>query len=228
MSAVGEKMAPVNWTIAEKLAVRDAAREAWDTDFTSNMKAVADKIAESITLTIFEALGSRLADSYAPPLSADAALHLNYSLALKRDSGKIKEWAKEGAELKPFKEWFQAFEAASQKRKEGHIGDIEFASKSFVRVADKNIEIDYFQGHMSKIGHLLTKSITANLEAFAAQPDNKALRYKVEWYKKAEKIISNPSNLNDDLLTVTVWTDSKGSAKAQAAASKKADCCVII
>lgn len=205
MAAVVENKQPEQWTITEQLTTRENARTRWERDFNANMNTVADKISESITNEVFEKLRQHLSDPYKPLPTSSNPMKVDYSLGLKRNAHEIKKWAGDEANRPPFREWFDAFGTASNNRKRGQDFDDTDSSVSFISINNEEIEIGYFQDLMAKIGHRIEEAVRRNMRAFAENPQNAGIASKVEWYRKAEKYVSNPSVSNDNSLYVSVW-----------------------
>jgi hypothetical protein len=199
----------IDWTIKDQLNSRAEGRNKWDNDFMGNYVEVADKISESIEKEVFEKIQQDLPDPYKPLPTYSHPCHLSYSLEMGRPMNilKIKKWASEKSQLPPFNEWFQTLEKQKQESP-------EFASSiSIYSHNNSEVEISYFQNRMALIGQKIEKSVKNTLSNYVQKPGNTALKFKVEWYRKADKIISNPSNFHDNCLSIDLWIDEGNETK---------------
>jgi hypothetical protein len=65
---------------------------------------------------------------------------------------------------------------------------------------------------MSRVGHRVEERLIRHLADVRGKPGNDHLRFKVEWYRKAERTFSNPSDFSDNILYVEVWLNEEAPA----------------
>lgn len=206
-AGVESKQAAESWTIQDKLTLRESLRNAWERDFNDHVESVAGQISHFITAEVLEKIGMSLSSPYKPLPTASNPLTMKYIFDLRRNVSAIKTWTG-STDLPPFKEWFEAFQAPQQDtaiKGKLLIDEDAVSSASFIKVKDQNIEVGYFQELMAKIGHRVEATVRREMENFTANPQNRNLQTEVEWYRKAEKYISNPSSFEDNLLKVSAW-----------------------
>ncbi len=203
-----ERKEEAPWSVAQQLQARTNYRNDWETNFETNYQIVADTISQAISTTLFQEIRLSLLDVYKPLPTTSHPLTFNYSLSLQKATATIKAWSKESAELPPFNEWFATFQTNNSQQ------NMDEASSSSLRFHNKELEIGYFQELMSKIGHLVEANLSKNLQTFRDQPENQNFRYTVQWYRKAEQLIPNPSQFDDNYVSVSGWiVDPQGDTQ---------------
>ena len=198
------------WTIHDKLQAREDTRSGWEHAFYSSLETRADRISESIKDDFLGKLGQYLSNSYSPLPTSVRPFKQKYSFDLEKNTSAIKKWCQDTDDTPPFNEWIPAFEEkqkVKQQEKEMRRGHDDEESCCFVRVSNQSIETNYFQYLMAELGHRVEECVKRNLLAFAENPQNSSIRTEVKWYRKAEHLISNPSDFDDNLLYVSAWIE---------------------
>jgi len=205
---------------ANHLTQREGRRQQWNKEFESHYCGIADTIAESITAAVLKKIGERLEDPFKiiPTSAYPLKTAFAFDISRAKNVSQIRSLAKDTADLEPFKEWFSVFgetkraQLEPNKKLECEVEFEEMSSSLFpqsVFVTDR----EYFEEQMSKIGHRLENRVSEQLAMVGSRAENRDFRFKVEWYRKAEKTFGSFSGYGDNQLYVSTWIESKGAKK---------------
>jgi len=178
--------------------------EDWERNFEINHKAFAEQIAVSIASKIIKDLGSYIKDPYNTPLSPKNKMETFVSFEIwgSKKANQIKELAQEAAKLQPFGEWIEHFgkEQQANLKKYEHRQDEDSSLNNFSKVDKK-----YFAEMMAIVGKIVENRLNTLLKEFASNEENSSIQFKVIWFQKSAQALSNPSNFNDNYISVESW-----------------------
>ncbi len=211
------------FNVANHVTQRDIRRQKWNQDFEANCAPLADRVSETIVSSVLNRFREHLSNPFKRIPSSSLPLESTFSLDICRPkkASLIQALAQEKADLEPFKEWFSVFNAVEKNQGEfnkkrdfeDEYDDSALSSWLSIPQSDAKKDSNYFHEQMAKIGRRIAATVNRQLGSLALQPENKEFRFKVEWYRKAEKALSSFSASEDNMLYVTTWIEPAAGKK---------------
>jgi hypothetical protein len=179
--------------VSQSLQTRSQTRTTrWEADFENNHTAFAEAIALRLLQSTLVKFDKHLKDPYRKGFDVDSKHLTSLSLDITK-SGRLKAIAGPAADASPFNEWIEKF-------------TIHQDPSPYVRRKKlKEIDESYFQELMALVGKKAANKIRVLLTDYVSKPEHADLRFHVEWYRQAEKLLSNPSNFTDNCINIQLW-----------------------
>ncbi len=178
----------------------------WENNFEKNREAFSIIISEGIFKKVIVKMEETFNDFYLKEPSYAAPLTTNFSFEIVKlkDALALKELALDGAELSPFKEWFERFSLPNQKINK----DIDrFKSSSIFSKNLNGIDREYFQEMMALVGRSVQIHLKRSFQELTSLPENSYLKAEVKWHRKAEQLIPGASDFRDNSIEVKIWKE---------------------
>lgn len=191
-------------SIADSLKTRlEKRRPGWEGPFEENHVRFAECLALGIAKHLLDELRNIIRNPYYQTVNSQNKLHhyIHLNITDNNVAVNIKKYVgEEGAQLEPFNEWLEKYAIENKKTDHRYY---DFYDDLDHGRADKN----YFMNLMSMVGKVAENRLKEVFAEFKSDPDHRALQFKVEWIQNDEKIISNPSDFNDNYLKIELWLD---------------------
>lgn len=196
------------WTVRDNIQSRMGVRTEWQRSFNANVDKVASTIATSIIKEMSEKLSHRLKSSFEMYPTSAIPFHVTYRLSLLEGAAEMKKWAKETAELAPFKAWFEHFISLEKSLDKERIDRGDYGSSFGSRVPQGPVDTAYFDGMIDLLGNRVEKFVKEQISAFRENVNNLSLEYKTAWNPKSSgSMLSSKSGSSSSSLHITAWLD---------------------
>ncbi len=197
---------PATFNLSNATENRLNQREKDENTFEKNREVFSHKISESIFKEVILKSEKTFNDSYLtePSNAVPLSIRFSFEIVNPKDAIALIELALDSAELSPFKEWFERFSLQNQKINK----EIDcFQSSSILSKNVNGIDREYFQEMMALVGRSVQIQLKKSFQDLTSLPENSCLKVEVKWYRKAEQLLSVPSDFRDNSLVVTIWKE---------------------
>ncbi|MBY0528989.1 MAG: hypothetical protein K2P51_02235 [Rhabdochlamydiaceae bacterium] len=208
-SSIRSELPPFD--ISGSLQTRSKVRTGWERDFETHYTEFANAIALGLLTRTIEKFNKHLKDPYRKGFDADGKYLTSFSLDItnlsKKRAERLKMIAGTTAEAPPFKEWIERL-AAEQNPE-------PFARRKRIKELDKQ----HFQELMALVGRAAADKIRTLLTEHVSRQAHENVHFHVEWYRQAEKLLSNPSNFTDNCINIQLWLDQRTTISSSTASA---------
>lgn len=185
-----------------------SARSKWEEDFEKNQKEFSHNTTSGIMKKTLGNFEDSCNDPYKqlPSKQSPLASRFSFEIVKSKDALILKDLASDGAELAPFKEWFERF--ANPQKISMDSSKIESSSIVFQSPErEKGVDREYFQELMALVGRSVAANLKESFDQLALLPENSRLKAEVTWFRKDDQLLSNPSDFRDNHIEVKLWMD---------------------
>lgn len=179
------------------LNTRQAARNAWESDFGTNYKILAEGLAVGIAKQVIEKFGEVIQNPYKVSVNVELKVTSTVCLDITKSTHaqEVTKLATIGAALPPFNEWLSRF-------------SIKQIDPEYPHYETRDVEIDkeYFLDLMSIVGELVEKRLKEHLRDFKAKPEHARIQFYASWIRKADSQFSSFFG-KDNSIRVELWLE---------------------